>query len=592
MKNTIKTAIVALALAVSVSASAANYTFNKNLTVGSRGADVTALQDFLTASGHYTYGVSTGYFGAVTKTAVAKFQAANMISPAAGYFGPLTRNFVNGMATPTTPTTSTTPGCTAGAMYSSTTGAACSTTPTTPVLSGQEGFGEYKLSPQPVNDTNIQRTSDVAVYAVDVKAKNADISFERLTLDVAVVNTVSSSTENPATLINRIVVRDGSTVLATIPVNTSTFAKYSGTANYYVQISGLSTRIAKDTIKTFTVSFDTNPIDSQRNVTIDVAANGVRVVDGRGISTYNASSIGARNHSFKKSGNSTLLVKSDATTIYSTNYRVNPSSNGAEKALTSTFAVKSETGSSKITAVTVRATSTGTLPTNLYLYSGSTILDARTVPANGIVTFDIENSNVNVAQDVTTTFTVKADLPSTTATGTMVQTQVTNVVFEKADGSTASNSTVITGPYHFFASVVPVIGKISSTAVTVLNNDVNTAVTANVKLNFQANGGDIVATSSNLTAVIGLRNISTGAILATSSVNGVTESGLVYFADGATKTVDFTATFASSTFPSGTTNVRTFVQSITYKPAISPTSLTIQGGFELLDSDGYASFSK
>ncbi len=572
MKTILKSAIFALALAVTVSASAEGYMFNTNLKFGARGADVTALQDRLTAEGFYTYGVSTGYFGMVTKKAVQDYQFAKNITPRSGFVGPLTRAMLNASAPVVVPGTPT--------------------TPTTPVvLNGQEGFAEYRLSPSPVNDTNVQRSSDVAVYGLEVKAKNADVSFERLTINVTATNTVSMSTENPSTLINKITVKDGSTVLATIPVNSSTFAKETGTTNYYVQISGLSTRIAKDTIKTFTVSFDTNSIDSARDVSVEVKANGARVVDGRGISTYNASSIGVRNFTFKKPGNSTVTVKTDATTIYSTNYKVNVLSNGAEKALTSTFAIKSESGPAKITAVTAVATSTtASKPTNMYLYQGSTLLDARTVPASGIVTFDIENSNVQVAQDTTSTFTIKLDMPATTATGTMVQTSVTSVVFEKADGSTASNTTTVTGPYHFFAPIVPQFAKVSSTATTVSNNDINTSVTASVKLNVMAQGGDIKVGST--TAVIGLRNIATGAIIATTSVSGISESGLVFFADGATKPIEFTANFASTSFSAGTTNVKTFVQSITYTPANTSTSATLSGGFELLDSDGYASFSK
>lgn len=565
MKTILKTTIVALALTLAVGASAEGYTFNNNLKKGMRSADVTALQTRLGVT------PATGYFGNLTLAAVKAYQTANGISPVSGYVGPLTRASLNS----TTPVVPGTP-----------------TTPTTPVLSGQEGYGEYRLSPTPVNDTNIQRSSDVAVYGLEVKAKTSDISFERMTLNILVQNQGTSGYENPATLINKVTVKDGSTVLATLPVTSSSFSKVSGAYNYTLQLSGLSTKVAKDTIKTFTVSFDTNSIDTARTVTIDIDGNGARSVDGRGISTYNSSAVGARTHVFKKPGNSTLTVKTDATTIYSSNYRVNILSNGTEKALTSTFAVKSESGPSKITDVTVAvATSTGgTMPTNMYLYQGSTLLDARTIPATGIVTFDIDNSNVMVAQDTTSTFTVKVDMPATTVAGSMVKTTVTQVIFDKADGSSASVGTTVAGPYHFFAPVVPEFTKVSSTASTVLNNNINTSVTANVKLNVKANGGDILVAST--TAVIGLRNIATGATLATTTVTGTTESGLTYFADGATKTVEFTASFASSSFSAGTTNVKTFIESIKYATSTGATWFNLAGGFEPFDSDGFASFSK
>ena len=68
-------------------------TFAVNLTVGSRGSDVTALQQFLVAKGYLQMpaGVSYGHFGPLTKAAVARWQVANGISPAVGYFGPISR---------------------------------------------------------------------------------------------------------------------------------------------------------------------------------------------------------------------------------------------------------------------------------------------------------------------------------------------------------------------------------------------------------------------------------------------------------------------------------------------------------------------
>ncbi|MDO8407945.1 MAG: peptidoglycan-binding protein [bacterium] len=62
-----------------------------NLTLGSRdvttGGDVTALQTFL---GALLNTAPTGYFGTLTRAAVAKWQAANSVLPAVGYVGSLT----------------------------------------------------------------------------------------------------------------------------------------------------------------------------------------------------------------------------------------------------------------------------------------------------------------------------------------------------------------------------------------------------------------------------------------------------------------------------------------------------------------------
>lgn len=63
----------------------------KNITIGSRGNDVAELQNFLIKKGYFTSSVgATGYFGPITKTALANWQRDNNI-PATGYFGPISR---------------------------------------------------------------------------------------------------------------------------------------------------------------------------------------------------------------------------------------------------------------------------------------------------------------------------------------------------------------------------------------------------------------------------------------------------------------------------------------------------------------------
>lgn len=69
------------------------YVFNNFLNVGSSGADVTALQQKLTALNLYS-GPITGYFGSLTKAAVEAFQGQHNISQV-GYVGPSTRAALN-----------------------------------------------------------------------------------------------------------------------------------------------------------------------------------------------------------------------------------------------------------------------------------------------------------------------------------------------------------------------------------------------------------------------------------------------------------------------------------------------------------------
>jgi hypothetical protein len=76
-------------------------TFARSLTLGSIGADVKALQEYLNthsfiiaATGAGSLGKETTYFGKATRAALAKFQKAKGISPSAGYFGSVTRAYI------------------------------------------------------------------------------------------------------------------------------------------------------------------------------------------------------------------------------------------------------------------------------------------------------------------------------------------------------------------------------------------------------------------------------------------------------------------------------------------------------------------
>lgn len=97
------------------SGSTAACTFTRDLTIGSTGNDVMCLQKYLngkgftvSATGAGSAGQESTYFGSKTQSAVAKWQAANNITPSAGYFGAKSRAAFAAMGGGTT-TPGTTP---------------------------------------------------------------------------------------------------------------------------------------------------------------------------------------------------------------------------------------------------------------------------------------------------------------------------------------------------------------------------------------------------------------------------------------------------------------------------------------------------
>ena len=78
-----------------------NYSFKRDLTIGSKGEDVKQLQQYLNnngfsiaTSGDGSKGRETTYFGPATRNALIKFQQAKKITPASGYFGSKSRLYI------------------------------------------------------------------------------------------------------------------------------------------------------------------------------------------------------------------------------------------------------------------------------------------------------------------------------------------------------------------------------------------------------------------------------------------------------------------------------------------------------------------
>ncbi|MBI3442714.1 MAG: peptidoglycan-binding protein [Candidatus Sungbacteria bacterium] len=110
-------------------------TFARNLKVGSRGDDVTCLQNALIEGGYLNV-TATGYFGSLTKAGVVAWQRAAGVSPTSGYFGLKSRAAYSSQvaATPATPATPGTPATPVTPATPATPGTPA--TPAAPVASG------------------------------------------------------------------------------------------------------------------------------------------------------------------------------------------------------------------------------------------------------------------------------------------------------------------------------------------------------------------------------------------------------------------------------------------------------------------------
>jgi hypothetical protein len=514
--------IAALAFA-SIAAAA---TFNVNLTVGSTGADVSALQNALLAGGYSIPAISsgvanTGYFGSQTKSAVMAYQSANSI-PNTGFVGPLTRASLNaGGGVAVSPATCplgytctannvVAPVCPLGyTCVSNTPGAALITgtngTITTP---GVEGI--LTVTQGPISNTvvNVGQTQ-VPVLAIRAQAQNSDIAIQRITLNLG------TNTKIYNKIYSTLYVTTGGTVIATIPLNSSTVVQNG--SNYDVTLSGFSSVVSKGTYKDFVIKADVySAIDSGNRpgpYTIALeSTNPVRGIDGAGITQYGGGPTVSQSISINASlaDNSIANVSSNSATPQTNSIPVTDTTNGQYLQLpVLTFDVGAQNDSLHLHQVQVAIGGTGTGTTSAaYLYQGSTQVSSASV-TGGVATFSniVDGTpGASIPVNTTVTYTVKVDvtgvtLGSLTVIPSLVVGSSNTIIYNSQDstvntfnGSAPGFTTTVLGKGPAFALASAPTISVSGTNQSGSTNSTST-VTATFNLNIQAVGSNVYLSS-------------------------------------------------------------------------------------------------
>ncbi len=248
-------------------ATATSVTFTRDLTIGSSGADVIALQNWLISKGFTIPAGATGYFGAQTQAALARYQASAAIAPAAGYFGPLTRAKVNAAGTtPTTPTNPTNPG------------------------SGELKGGEANLSAYDLRreeSTGNEGEEEVAIATAEFDVEDGDIRIERM--EILVERTNGSLNAQPWKYFDRIAILADGKEIADKDVDSRSDWSKSGNG-YRLNLTGIKHIVRDGDAAELTIAADiAGNIDSEdlaQGFTFRIADRGIRAVDARGIQQY------------------------------------------------------------------------------------------------------------------------------------------------------------------------------------------------------------------------------------------------------------------------------------------------------------------
>ncbi len=555
--------------------------FNTDLTLGSKNSDVSALQALLISKGYSIPAGATGYFGAQTKTAVMQWQAASGITPAAGYFGPKSRAAVNAMSMGGTTTggTSMVAGCVAGAMFSSTTGAACAGSTTTGGTSGSittpgvEGILTVTAGPITNTVVNVGQTM-VPVLTVRAQAQTSDISVGRVQLDLG------PSTNIFKKIYQKLYVVDTTTgtVLASTDLNNTTVVQ-SGN-NYLVTISGFSAVVPKGTYKDLAIKADLfgsiSSTYTSVGYTISVDANGVRGTDGAGIDQYGPSSAISQQITVNNSlvDNAIANLSLDSSTPQANSVPVSDTTNGQYLKLpVLVFSLGAQNDGVHIHNLQVAVMTSGTgAATAAYLYQGSTQVSSASI-TNGYANFtNITDGTAGATVPVNTSlpYTVKVDVTGVT-TGTLAVTASTSKTFA---GTTIYNSDDSTITTNFNGSATgntqTVLGKgpaltLNSASIAVTGQNQNggtlstSTITATFSVSAQSIGADTLfgTQASSTSPMFTFKGYNgSGAVVASNSLMASTSGFIVPTGAGFTTGVSNTFTLAQQ--QSGTLSNITF----------------------------------
>ncbi|MDO8579347.1 MAG: peptidoglycan-binding domain-containing protein [bacterium] len=441
-------------------ASTATTTFTRDLTVGSSGADVTALQNVVGVS------PATGYFGSITKAAVQAYQASKGIITT-GYVGPLTRAALNGSVTTTTTTTTTTTGGATGV-----------------INTGVEGSISAVQTSSGVQSTVYEGEKGVAVLGVTLEAKSSDISIQRVKIDLGTATTVYNK------IFDTIYITEGSTVLAQADLNSNTVVKDSSI--YYITLAGFNSVIPRNTKKTYLVKMDvksgidSTDIDTETFV-IRFAANGVRGVDQAGIDQYATGITITKTVNVDPSliDSASFTVSTNSATPKKANVIASEGSSDNELDRVTLLLADFKAGKDDVTLtdLVVDVTKAGTggalaSSSNVYVYDGLTELDSASVSSNSATFSDID---VLVAKDTTKTLTIKADIRS--ADGTLSQLaadiDLADVTAENSNGDSITESGSAAGETMNVYNVGPLVTLVSK-SITTSGSPQNNGQTTNV----------------------------------------------------------------------------------------------------------------
>ncbi|ETB64227.1 TPA: peptidoglycan-binding protein [Candidatus Nomurabacteria bacterium] len=505
-------AVFALGLALSVSAA---YDLGPTtLRVGSTGEYVKTLQMIVGAN-------ADGQFGPMTAAAVKAWQASHGLV-ADGIVGPATKAAMNAG---TTGGTTTTPGCPAGALFNSMTGAPCGTT-TPGTLQG--GAGDIELSSYSTNTEDyVVEGGEENVLGFKVEAVDSDIALTsvKVTLENLLVEPATDLTGSYrlTDYADSVEIYKGSTKVG--EVDASDFTKKSADGvtylnTYYTKSVSLSGVVIEEGDKdafyvkvVATSNLDSSDVD-QNNW--EVTVGDIRFQDATGVimSDTQSESTTFEFTDLSGSGDVELTISKATSSPSAGNVEVSDTGSTSNVKLLD-FKLKAEGSDMSFDQMSVVLTASGAttaaMVEELVLKNGSDeIASTDTIGVSGAnTTFDLDDI-FTIDADSTETFSVYATIKEVDGTdfmdGDSLIASLTdaNIAVEDENGDVViDESGSATGASQYFYSVGAIVTYISESFTAEDAADFIDG-TISIKFNVEAFGdNDVVFTEDQFPEIAG-----------------------------------------------------------------------------------------
>ena len=556
--STIMVMVLAFTLVTTLALADTGYMFTKTLKKGSTGADVSALQTLLVSKGLLTMpaGVAMGYYGNLTVSAVKAYQASKGISTV-GQVGPATRAALNEEGAVVSGTTSSVPGCAAGAMFSSTTGAACTvttaggTTSTVGIATpGVAGTLATSLWTTPSGVTAYKgQTYDIAGYKVQAAASDMAVTSLSFDFDSRFWLYATSITVKDET---------GKVVGTVSNLNASNFTELTVGSDYRINVPVTGLVVKATQAKYLTLGATFSPVTDRTSNTLNVVSAQIRAVDGTGV-TDTETVPTARSFYYSNSTVGQLIITTDTASPVSQVIQVSTAAQTQNVPL-AIFDIKSQNQASTLQTLTVDlslSTSTvGTLFSNVQIKAGGLTYSASTLNASSAV---FTNLSRPLNADVYTPITVQATLAQDTNNmydGTTVRVSLTpsvsplnpSIIDATYNNVVPTSVAALNGNYLTFSAAGVSVGTLATAVGTTVSNQ-GASSTKDFTFTYSLTAGNnpIYVSATSTTALTPAQTGSVGTVSLVSFRDSDSTSDLAnnyfYLAPGQTKT--FTASYTS-----------------------------------------------